>query len=76
MLQKFEESTHDILFDGQKLIVSFWVINLESTRDSLNPQGDKTGIHQREIDKICIFINLKTELHLEVTMRLNSKKKT
>ena len=57
-MQKHEESTHDTLFDGQKLNYLFLVINLESTRGSLNPQDDKLKSTKERIwQNICIFID-------------------
>ena len=59
--------------------ISSWVINLESSRDSMNLQGDKNwNPLKKKIDKMSVFIDnsLKNELPLEVTMCLYSKNKT
>ena len=53
------------LVDGQKCIVSFWVVNLESTRGSLDPQSDRLGItrdNNRQMSKFLLIINYEKRL--------------
>ena len=61
MSWKFEESTHDALFDRQKLN-SFWVVYLESIRGFLNPQCDKLEYSKEKFEKnstiLLIIISL------------------
>ena len=83
MSPKCKERTHDALLDGieTKLLVSSSKHRihegfLESTRDSLNPQGDNFLELTIERNRQSLnYINLKTKLPLGATVHLNSKKK-
>ena len=52
MSWKFEESTHNALFDKQKLNR---IVNLKPTRSSLNSQGDKLEYTREKFKKTLKF---------------------